>query len=108
MVFPFVLGHAKPEGASLAPPTTEEFLAYGLLPAQELPKAFTSTNLFGLVPLLKLKDATFVAKTSRSARYSIPHIGRHRRLLQVPNPLHYFRLCDEIATNWPVIESFLN
>jgi hypothetical protein len=81
----------------------DALLSKGYFPS-ELPPSF-HTNLFG--KLVCANKATipnqFInAKTAKLCSFSFARAGNHRfrRRLSLVNPLHFYRLSDEITKNW--------
>jgi hypothetical protein len=87
-----------------------DLLARGYFP-KELPRPFTTTSFAHCVTTKRNLPGDFAKKTGRAAKlpigrvgvYSMARGGLQRRILGLCNPLHYFRLCQEIAQNWQII-----
>ncbi|RZK57275.1 MAG: RNA-directed DNA polymerase [Pedobacter sp.] len=88
------------------PIKTENLVSKGYFP-EELVPAFTTEDLAKITSIVITNLNTFDPlgrkKTSIPLLFSIPKVKGYRRNLTIPNPLHYFRLCDTIVSNWPAI-----
>lgn len=88
--------------------TTKDLIEKGYFPT-EFPPPFSTESLAALLissPNLEQINSTLLF--SKCCRHSIPKVGKVRRLLGIPNPLHQIRLCKRVETNWNVIEQFVN
>jgi Leucine-rich repeat (LRR) protein len=81
----------------------EKLLSYGLF-SEHLDNIFTSEQ-FGnwtrqQVPYTKLLDTSF-----SMIEYRLTRNNNAPRILQIPHPIAYARLCDKIKTNWESIRN---
>ena len=90
------IGTAYGEGVNVA-----DVLARGYLP-KELPPCFSSASLepVAAAPL----QVALAKSTSYPVNHSLPRQGGRRRL-QVPNPLHFVRLCEAMRAHWAQIDN---
>lgn len=89
------------------------FLEKGYFP-KELPPCFTTKKFSeNIVELMNEWNKTYniLAKeekkdyyNSKCAKFSYPKGELTRRILKVPNPLHYSKLCKVISDNWDSLE----
>ncbi len=82
-----------------------DLLKFGYFPA-ELPPPF-NTDSFAeavagdFVDILGLPEAiTSVKKSASTIKYNLARVGTLRRTLEIPNPIHQYRLSKEISNNW--------
>lgn len=88
--------------------TTQNLISKGYFPL-ELPPPFSTGALATLLTTIpNIEQSNSNQSYSKCCRHSIPKVGKVRRLLGIPNPLHQIRLCKRIETNWNVIEQFVN
>ncbi|MGD6847253.1 RNA-directed DNA polymerase [Rossellomorea aquimaris] len=76
----------------------------GLLPNELIPE-FTMNSLSTKIEKIDFKKSK--VKSSKSITYSIPKVSHSRRILNIPNPLHQYRLSKEIEDNWYDLEAFI-
>lgn len=84
---------------------SRDLIERGYFPV-ELPPPFNTSSLANNLSNLPIN--TQRKTNSKCCRYSIPKIGKARRLLGIPNPLHQIILCNQIERNWTEIERFVN
>src|SRR6266404_2618734 len=84
-------------------PTLHDLLAKGYLP-RELPPPFTTVQFAGVVGGPSGVPAAFSGSVNpRHAALCVHNMvrtGGLRRHLGIPNPLHYFRLCEFVVAQW--------
>ena len=83
----------------------DELLSKGYFPA-ELPPSFTSTDFahFAIANLATLPAGFRAPTRAKLCRYSLARASsKFRRILGIPNPLHYLPLCEAIVNNWAAI-----
>lgn len=87
----------------------EKLIVSGYFPEELLP-VFTAEDLKKVISdvLLVIDTLDPIArnkkpKLSHCLPFSIPKAGGYRRSLSIPNPLHYIRISQTIADNWPLI-----
>jgi hypothetical protein len=79
-----------------------EMIERGFLPS-ELPPVFQSRELAQFAAhsgLSSLNVATANASWTRGAKHSLARPGGLRRVLTIPNPSNYLKLCEAIETAW--------
>jgi hypothetical protein len=87
----------------------DELLAKGYFPI-ELPPSFTKTRFatFAMINRAVLPSGFRKPKLAKLCKYSLARASsRFRRTLGIPNPLHYFVLCETIVSNWAAIQALL-
>jgi Reverse transcriptase (RNA-dependent DNA polymerase) len=98
-----------------------DLLARGYFP-KELPPPFTTESFAKLIttyttalpgdlnrastPHIKKYPNDFQA--AKLFRYSHAKVGRQRRILSLPNPIHFSLLCKEIADNWATLTPLIS
>ncbi|TCW55290.1 reverse transcriptase (RNA-dependent DNA polymerase) [Bacillus thuringiensis] len=88
----------------------EILLKNGYFPPELVPEfttkifseAVCDTNFRDIGSLKNLKNS------SRTTNYSIPKVKHSRRTLQIPNPLHQYKLSEGIINKWGEIKEFVN
>lgn len=81
----------------------ELILSKGYFPTNELPKSF-STESFAIFFGKYRKKISPVQKASKCIRLSCPKVGLSRKVLKIPNPIHYAELAEYILENWSFLE----
>ena len=81
----------------------ELILSKGFLPPNELPKNY-STDSFAKFYVKNRHSISHLKKTSKCIRLSCPKVGLSRKLLKIPNPIHYGELAALIIDNWSTLE----
>lgn len=79
-----------------------DMIERGFLPA-ELPPVFQSRELATFVTLQGLANVNALhpkAPWTRGVRHSLARPGGLRRILTIPNPVNYLRLCEAIDAAW--------
>lgn len=84
----------------------KDLLKFGYFPTRELPPCFT-TNSFADFYVNNKAKVSKIKKTSDCVIFTTPKVGIDRKILKVPNPLFYARLCDLVCENWNYIDIHL-
>lgn len=87
--------------------TSRDLIGRGYFP-KELPPPFNTEQLSSNLLNLPNNLNSVGQGSSKCCRYSIPKIGKARRMLGIPNPFHQLILCNCIEANWAEIERFIN
>jgi len=99
--------------------TLSDILGRGFFP-KELPNPFTTTSFAtavgaaqpGTLPgALSFAGSTKIPKglePGKLVKYSHARGGLRRRLLSIPNPIHYFLLCSEICKSWTKLQPLVS
>ena len=81
----------------------KSLVSKGYLPQEIVPWIHSNELAYYLDDIIN-DISTFTEKKSLCSRYSIPKGRHHRRVLGIPNPLHYIELCKVIDDNWTSIK----
>jgi hypothetical protein len=81
-------------------------LSYGYFPTKELPPCF-STLSFADFYLKNYQKFSNLKKASNCIAITAPRVGLDRKVIKIPNPYHYGKICEFIAKNWMTIDSKL-
>lgn len=87
-------------------PTIHDFLAHGFFP-RELPPCFTTVSFADAVGA----QTGILAGDPRTAKLCVHNLARAgtlRRRLGIVNPVHYYRLVEQIVANWTAIANHIN
>lgn len=80
----------------------DQLLNLGYLPA-ELPPPFNSKSLAGAINSSGQIHQGCAGAQAHSvpAVHNLGRTGSLRRKLSIPNPMHHYHVCREVASNWP-------
>ena len=89
----------------------KKIISYGYF-SKEIPNEFTSEQLGILLDLIDISKSKLskqlLSKWSKPIEFSIPKIENFRRIISVPNPLHYILLSNMLESNWSELEKHFN
>lgn len=83
-----------------AAPTLESLLSRGYLP-KELPPCFSTATFTIDTKVASDKLSALKVPWTASCSYNLVRPGGARRVLQIPNPLAYLRLAQQVVAQWP-------
>lgn len=85
----------------------KNLVAKGYFP-QEITPWFRTDNLVSILDDIIVNMPSFTQRTSKSCRYSLPKGKMTRRLLSIPNPLHYIKLCKVLDEEWIYLRGLIS
>ncbi|OLO26235.1 hypothetical protein BTA37_28455 [Priestia megaterium] len=85
--------------------TTTRLMEKGYFPS-ELTAEFTTKPFAENISSINFSQCS--KKDSKTIDYSIPRVTHARRKLDIPNPLHQFKLAQNIVNHWSSISSFIS
>ncbi|MDD9786685.1 RNA-directed DNA polymerase [Priestia megaterium] len=91
--------------ASTSNLTITSLMEKGYFPS-ELISEFTTKPFAGNIDSINFSQCN--KKVSKTIDYSIPRVTHARRKLDIPNPLHQYKLAQNIVNHWSNINSFIS
>lgn len=93
----------------LASEFLKNLISKGYFP-QEITPWFGTNNLSSILDDSEISHnlSGFSPRTSKASRYSLPKGKSTRRLLSIPNPLHYLRLCKVLNDEWSYLRGLIS
>jgi len=91
-------------------PELSSLLSRGYFPA-ELPPPFSTTSFSEAIinNIANLPDGiTKTKKPGKTVVHNLARVGTLKRTLAIPNPIHQFRIANEIINGWDEITSIIN